>query len=135
MLCIDETTQIQALDRIQLLLPMGLGSVEAGTHDVIRHGTTTLFASLDLATDEVIAEWTPRHRHQAFLGFLRRIDKDVPFMLEVHLIVDQDCTHKKPKVCSWLAQRRCFPIQFTPTSASWLNCAVPSGFRGCRAST
>ena len=93
-LCVDEKTQIQALDRTQPLLPMGLGYVEGVTHDYIRHGTTTLFAALDVATGAVIAECKPRHRHQEFLSFLRRIDKEVPPELDVHLIVDNYCTHK-----------------------------------------
>ena len=93
-LCVDEKTQIQALDRTQPLLPMGLGYVEGVTHDYIRHGTTTLFAALDVATGSVIAECKPRHRHQEFLSFLRRIDKEVPKDLDLHLIVDNYCTHK-----------------------------------------
>ena len=93
-LCVDEKTQIQAIERIQPLLPMGLSYVEGVTHDYIRHGTTTLFAALDVATGSVIAECKPRHRHQEFLSFLRRIDKEVPPELDVHLIVDNYCTHK-----------------------------------------
>jgi len=120
-LCVDEKTQIQALDRTQPLLPMGLGYVEGVTHDYIRHGTTTLFAALDVATGEVIAECKPRHRHQEFLSFLRRIDKEVPTELDVHLIVDNYCTHKHAKVRSWLAQRPRFHVHYTPTYASWLN--------------
>ena len=120
-LCVDEKTQIQALDRTQPLLPMGLGYVEGVTHDYIRHGTTTLFAALDVATGAVIAECKPRHRHQEFLSFLRRIDKEVPKDLELHLIVDNYCTHKHPKVRAWLAQRPRFHVHYTPTYASWLN--------------
>ena len=120
-LCVDEKTQIQALDRTQPLLPMGLGYVEGVTHDYIRHGTTTLFAALDVATGAVIAECKPRHRHQEFLSFLRRIDKEVPPELDVHLIVDNYCTHKHAKVRSWLAQRSRFHVHYTPTYASWLN--------------
>jgi len=93
-LCVDEKTQIQALDRTQPLLPMGLGYVEGVTHDYIRHGTTTLFAALDVATGEVLTQCRPRHRHQEFLGFLRQIEKSVPEDLDVHLIVDNYCTHK-----------------------------------------
>ena len=93
-LCVELKTQIQALDRTQPLLPMGLGYVEGVTHDVIRYGTTTLFAALDVATGAVIAECKPRHRHQEFLSFLRRIGKEVPPERDVHLIVDNDCTHK-----------------------------------------
>jgi len=120
-LCVDEKTQIQALDRTQPLLPMGLGYVEGVTHDYIRHGTTTLFAALDVATGSVIAECKPRHRHQEFLSFLRRIDKEVPPELDVHLIVDNYCTHKHAKVRSCLAQRPRFHVHYTPTYVSWLN--------------
>jgi putative transposase len=93
-LCVDEKTQIQALDRTQPLLPMGLGYVEGVTHDYIRHGTTTLFVALDVATGSVIAECKPRHWHQEFMSFLRRIENEVPPELDVHLIVDNYCTHK-----------------------------------------
>ena len=120
-LCVDEKTQIQALDRTQPLLPMGLGYVEGVTHDYIRHGTTTLFAALDVATGEVITQCKPRHRHQEFLGFLRQIEKSVPENLDVHLIVDNYCTHKHAKVRAWLAQRPRFHVHYTPTYASWLN--------------
>ena len=104
-LCIDEATQIQALDCTQPLLPMGLGYVEGVTHDYIRYSTTTLFAALDVATGAVIAECKSRHRHQEFLRFLRRIDKEVPPELNVHLIVDNDCTHKHAVERSSSAQR------------------------------
>jgi putative transposase len=120
-LCVDEKTQIQALDRTQPLLPMGLGYVEGVTHDYIRHGTTTLFAALDVATGEVITQCKPRHRHQEFLGFLRQIEKSVPEDLDVHLVVDNYCTHKHAKVRAWLAQRPRFHVHYTPTYASWLN--------------
>jgi putative transposase len=120
-LCVDEKTQIQALDRTQPLLSMGLGYVEAVTHDYIRHDTTTLFAALDVATGSVIAECKPRHRHQEFLSFLRRIDQEVPPELDVPMIVDNTCTHKHAKVRSWFAQRPGFYVHFTPTYASWLN--------------
>ena len=93
-LCVDEKTQIQALDRIQSLLPMGLGYVEGVTHYYIHYATTILFAALDVATGAVIAELKPRHRHQEFLSFLRRIDTEVLPELDVHLIVDNYCTHK-----------------------------------------
>ena len=120
-LCVDEKTQVQALDRTQPVLPMGLGYVEGVTHDYIRHGTTTLFAALDVATGEVITQCKPRHRHQEFLAFLREIEKSVPTELDLHLIVDNYATHKHPKVKAWLAQRPRFHIHFTPTYASWLN--------------
>jgi putative transposase len=120
-LCVDEKTQIQALDRTQPLLPMGLGYVEGVTHDYIRHGFTTLFAALDVATGEVITQCKPRHRHLEFLGFLRQIEKSVPEDLNVQLIVDNYCTHKHAKVRAWLAQRPRFHVRYTPTYASWIN--------------
>jgi putative transposase len=104
-LCVDEKSQIQALNRTQPVLPMGLGYVEGVTHDYVRHGTTTLFAALDIATGVVFSECKPRHRHQEFLSFLRHLDQNVPFAYEVHLIVDNYATHKHPKVRAWLAQR------------------------------
>jgi putative transposase len=120
-LCVDEKTQIQAPDRTQPLLPMGLGYVEGAIHDYIRHGTTTLFAALDVATGEVMTQCMPRHRHQEFLGFLRQIEQSVPAELNVHLIVDNYATHKHAKVRSWLAQRPRFHVHYTPTYASLLN--------------
>jgi putative transposase len=120
-LCVDEKSQIQALDRTQPLLPMGLGYVEGVTHDYVRHGTTTLFAALDIANGNVLAQCKPRHRHQEFLSFLRHIDKEVPAELDVHLIVDNYATHKHPKVKAWLARRPRFHVHYTPTYASWLN--------------
>ena len=120
-LCVDEKSQIQALDRTQPVLPMGLGYVEGVTHDYVRHGTTTLFAALDVATGEVISQCKRRHRHQEFLSFLRHIDRNVPEDLDVHLIIDNYATHKSPKVKQWLARRPRYHIHFTPTYASWLN--------------
>ena len=120
-LCVDEKTQVQALQRTQPLLPMGLGYVEGVTHDYKRHGTTTLFAALDVATGEVITRCHPRHRHQEFLSFLRQIDRSVPEHLDVHLIADNYATHKHPKVREWLASRPRYHLHFTPTYASWLN--------------
>ena len=120
-LCVDEKSQIQALNRTQPVLPMGLGYVEGITHDYVRHGTTTLFAALDVATGAVFTECKPRHRHQEFLAFLRRLDEAIPTDLEVHLIVDNYATHKHPKVRMWLAQRPRYHIHFTPTYSSWLN--------------
>ena len=90
-------------------------------HDYIRHGTTTLFAALDVATGEVTTQCKPRHRHQEFLGFLRQIEKSVPTDLDIHLVVDNDCTHKHAKVRAWLAQRPRFHVHYTPTYASRLN--------------
>jgi len=118
---VDEKSQIQALDRTQPLLPLGLGYVEGVTHDYIRHGTTTLFAALDLASGEVLTQCKRRHRHQEFLQFLRHIEASVPDDLEVHLIVDNYCTHKHAKVKRWLAARPRFHVHYTPTYASWLN--------------
>ena len=120
-LCVDEKTQIQALDRTQPLLPLGLGYVEGVTHDYVRHGTTTLFAALDIATGKVVTECKQRHRHQEFLQFLRRIDDAVPEKLDVHLIVDNYATHKHAKVRRWLAARPRFHVHYTPTYSSWLN--------------
>jgi putative transposase len=120
-LCVDEKSQIQALNRTQPVLPMGLGYVEGITHDYVRHGTTTLFAALDIATGTVFTECKPRHRHQEFLAFMRRLDECIPPGLEVHLIVDNYATHKHPKVRTWLAQRPRYQIHYTPTYSSWLN--------------
>ena len=120
-LCVDEKSQIQALERTQPMLPMGLGYVEGVTHDYRRHGTTTLFAALDAATGTVIAQCRRRHRHQEYLDFLREIDKNVPPELEVHVIVDNYATHKHPRVKRWLTARPRFHVHFTPTYASWLN--------------
>jgi putative transposase len=118
---VDEKSQIQALDRTQPLLPLGLGYVEGVTHDYVRHGTTTLFAALDLASGEVVTQCQRRHRHQEFLQFLRHIEASVPEHLEVHLIVDNYGTHKHAKVKRWLAARPRFHVHYTPTYASWLN--------------
>jgi len=132
-LCVDEKTQIQALDRTQPLLPMGLGYVEGVTHDYIRHGTTTLFAALDVATGEVITQCKPRHRHQEFLGFLRQIEMSVPEDLDIHLVVDNYCTHKHAKVRSWLAQRppsTCTTRPPTPPGSIRWNVVLGSSPRG-----
>ena len=120
-LCVDEKTQVQALNRTQPMLPMGLGYVEGITHDYVRHGTTTLFAALDIATGRVITQCKKRHRHQEFLTFLRHIDANVPEALDIHLIADNYATHKHPKVRAWLARRPRYHIHYTPTYASWLN--------------
>ncbi|MGH8167002.1 MAG: IS630 family transposase [Woeseiaceae bacterium] len=120
-LCVDEKSQIQALNRTQPMLPMGLGYVEGVTHDYVRHGTTTLFAALDIANGEVITQCKARHRHQDFLAFLRHIDASVPKGLDVHLVIDNYATHKHAKVKAWLARRARFHVHFTPTYASWLN--------------
>ena len=120
-LSVDEKSQIQALERTQPILPLGLGYAEGVTHGYLRHGTTTLFAALDLATGQVLTQCKPRHRHQEFLAFLRHIDANVPPELDVHLIVDNYCTHKHAKVRAWLAKRPRYQLHFTPTYASWLN--------------
>ena len=120
-LCVDEKSQIQALDRTQPMLPMGLGYVEGLTHNYRRHGTTTLFAALDVATGNVIAQCKRRHRHQEFLQFLRHIDQNVPADLDVHLIVDNYATHKHERVRRWIAARPRYHIHYTPTYSSWLN--------------
>jgi putative transposase len=120
-LSVDEKSQIQALNRTQPVLPMGLGYVEGVTHDYVRNGTTTLFAALDIASGNVLAECKPRHRHQEFMGFLKRIDEAVPANLDVHLILDNYATHKHAKVRTWLATRPRFHLHFTPTYSSWLN--------------
>jgi putative transposase len=119
--CVDEKSQCQALERTQPMLPMGLGYVEGVTHDYKRHGTTTLFAALDVLTGAVLSTCKPRHRHQEFLSFLREIDKSVPEHLEVHAIVDNYSTHKHPKVKAWLAARPRWHLHFIPTYSSWLN--------------
>jgi putative transposase len=120
-LCVDEKSQIQALNRTQPVLPIGLGYVEGITHDYVRHGTTTLFAALDIATGAVFTECKPRHRQQEFLSFLRNLDACIPPALDVHLVVDNYATHKHPKVRTWLAQRPRFHMHYTPTYSSWLN--------------
>jgi putative transposase len=120
-LCVDEKSQVQALERTQPLLPLGFGYVEGVTHDYKRHGTTTLFAALDVLTGQVLAQCKARHRHQEFLGFLRTIESAVPPDLDMHLIVDNYATHKHPKVKAWLAARPRWHLHFVPTYSSWLN--------------
>lgn len=120
-LCVDEKSQIQALDRTQPLLPMGPGFVEQHTHDYVRHGTTSLFAALNTKTGHVIGEMHRRHRATEFKQFLNTIDTSVPQELEVHLVLDNLSTHKTPVIQRWLLKRPRFHLHFTPTSASWLN--------------
>ena len=120
-LCTDEKSQIQALDRTAPILPMRPGQVERRTHDYRRHGTTSLFAALDVATGRVIGECHRRHRSQEFLRFLDTIDCAVPSDLDVHLIVDNYGTHKTARVRRWFAARPRYHVHFTPTGASWLN--------------
>lgn len=120
-LCCDEKSQCQALERTQPGLPLGQGHIATRTHDYYRHGTVTLFAALNYLNGKVLAERAPLHRHQEWLKFLRKIEAEVPEALEVHLILDNYATHKHPRVLSWLAKRPRFKLHFTPTSASWLN--------------
>jgi transposase len=120
-LCMDEKSQIQALDRTQPSLPMKKGRGGTMTHDYKRNGTTTLFAALEVATGNVIGQCLPRHRHEEFLRFLRTIDRQVPKGLAVHMILDNYATHKHPDVAKWLARHKRFHLHFTPTSSSWLN--------------
>lgn len=120
-LCVDEKSQIQALERSQPMLPMGLGYVEGVTHDYARHGTTTLFAALDIANGDIIAQCKPRHRHQEYLAFIKHVDQNVPLKLDIHLVVDNYATHKYPKVKRWLAFHERWHLHYTPTYASWLN--------------
>lgn len=120
-LCVDENTQIQALDRTQPMLPMTYGLPETRTHDYVRHGTTTLFAALDVATGKVIGKLKRRHRSEDFISFLRHIDTVVPADLDVHLVLDNYGTHKTAKVKNWLLRHPRFTLHFTPTYSSWLN--------------
>lgn len=120
-LCVDEKSQIQALDRTQPILPMRPGQIERRTHDYSRHGTTSLFAALDMKTGEVIGQCHRRHRSVEFRKFLDRIDDAVPESLDVHLILDNYGTHKTQVIRSWLAKRPRYHVHFTPTGASWLN--------------
>ncbi|MGK2936575.1 MAG: IS630 family transposase [Solirubrobacteraceae bacterium] len=120
-LCMDEKSQIQALDRTQASLPMKKGRAGTMTHDYKRNGTTTLFAALDVLTGEVIGRCMPRHRHEEFVKFLRVIDSEVPEGLQIHLILDNYSTHKHANVKKWLAKHPRFVLHFIPTSSSWLN--------------
>jgi len=120
-LCVDEKSQVQALERTQPLLPMKPGQPERRTHDYVRHGTTSLFAALDIATGKVIGQCHRQHRHQEFLAFLKCIDREVPADLEIHLVLDNYATHKTPKVAAWFKKHPRYHLHFTPTSASWLN--------------
>jgi transposase len=120
-LCVDEKSQIQALDRSQPGLPLKKGRAQTMTHDYKRHGTTTLFAALDVASGLVIGECKPRHRAKEYLSFLKRINRAVKKHLDIHLVLDNYATHKTPEVCAWLEKHPRFHVHFTPTSASWLN--------------
>ena len=119
--CVDEKSQIQALDRTQPGLPMKKGRCGTMTHDYKRNGTTTLFAALSMLDGKVIGDCMPRHRHQEFIRFLNKIDSETPVGLDMHLIVDNYGTHKHPRVTSWLKRHPRFHLHFIPTSSSWLN--------------
>ncbi len=120
-LCVDEKSQIQALDRSQPMLPMRPGQVERRSHDYKRHGTTSLFAALDIATGKVIGQCFPRHRAGEFRKFLNRIEANVPDDLDIHIVMDNYATHKTPAIRKWFAKRPHWHVHFTPTSASWIN--------------
>ncbi len=120
-LCIDGKNQVQALDRTQPGLPLKKGRCGTMTHDYKRNGTTTLFAALSMLDGKVIGDCMPRHRHQEFIRFLKRIDVETPSELGLHLIVDNYGTHKHPRVRSWLQRHPRFHLHFIPTSSSWLN--------------
>ncbi len=120
-LCVDEKSQVQALDRSQPLLPMRPGQPERRTHDYTRHGTTTLFAALDVATGAIIGQCFARHRAREFLKFLRTTEANVPTDLDVHLVMDNYATHKTPTIRKWFARHPRWHVHFTPTGASWLN--------------
>jgi transposase len=120
-LCVDEKSQVQALDRSQPVLPMRPGQAERQTHDYYRHGTTSLFAALDIATGKVIGQCQSRHRQREFIRFLDQIEQGVPAELAVHLVLDNYATHKTPKVAAWFKKHPRYHLHFTPTSSSWLN--------------
>ena len=120
-LSIDEKSQIQALNREQPVLPMMPGVPERRTHSYVRHGTTSLFAALDVASGFVIGKCYKRHRAAEFLNFLKEIDAQVPEGLDIHIVMDNYATHKTPKIRAWLARRPHYHVHFTPTSASWIN--------------
>ena len=120
-LCVDEKTQVQALDRTAPILPLLPGTPARQTHDYKRNGTTNLYAALDVASGNVIADLTPRHRAEEFRRFLNLIDKTVPEDLDVHVIVDNSSTHKTPSIQRWLVRHPRFTLHFTPTYSSWLN--------------
>ena len=120
-LCADEKSSVQALDRTQASLPMVKGRGQTMTHDYKRHGTTTLFAALNVLTGMIISQCMPRHRHQEWLKFLKTIDRQVPKDLQIHLICDNYATHKTPAVAKWLDEHPRFHMHHTPTYSSWLN--------------
>jgi transposase len=120
-LCLDEKTQVQALDRTAPILPLLPGTPQRRTHDYKRNGITNLYAALDVASGQVIADMTPRHRAEEFRRFLNLIDKSVPMHLDVHVVLDNQSTHKTPSIQRWLVRHPRFVLHFTPTYASWLN--------------
>lgn len=120
-LCCDEKSQCQALQRTQPGLPLGIGHVKTATHDYIRHGTVTLFAALNYMEGKLITTLAEQHRHQEWLAFLKKIDRQTPKDLAIHLIADNYATHKHPEVKAWLGKHPRFHMHFTPTSSSWLN--------------
>jgi len=119
--CVDEKSQIQALDRTQPLLPMRPGQIERRSHDYTRHGTTSLFAALDIATGKIIGKCYPRHRSTEFRKFLDRVEDAVPSDLDIHIVMDNYATHKTQVIRDWFAKRPRWHVHFTPTSASWIN--------------
>ena len=120
-LCVDEKSQIQAVDRSAPVLPLMPGVPERHTHDYVRNGTTNLYAALDLASGKVIADMSPRHRAEEFRRFLNLIDASVPAHLDVHVVLDNSATHKTPSIQRWLVRHPRFTLHFTPTYSSWLN--------------
>ncbi len=120
-LCVDEKSQIQALDRTQPLLPLRPGQVERHTHDYKRHGTTSLFAALDVKTGSVIGKCMPRHRAQEFRRFLDEVERNVPKGLDIHVVMDNASSHKTKLIRDWFAKRPRWHVHYTPTSASWIN--------------
>src|SRR5881396_1352752 len=120
-LCCDEKSQCQALERTQPGLPLGVGHIRTRTHDFVRHGTVTLFAALNYLEGKILHQSAPRHRHQEWLSFLRHLDAQTPPELDLHLILDNYATHKHAKVRAWLARHPRFHLHFTPTASSWLN--------------
>jgi hypothetical protein len=120
-LCCDEKSQCQAVERTQPGLPLGVGHIKTATHDYIRHGTVPLFAALNYLEGKIVSMLAEKHRHQEWLKFLKRIDRETPVGLELHLIADNYATHKHADVQKWLAKHKRFHMHFTPTSASWMN--------------
>jgi transposase len=120
-LCCDEKSQCQALERTQPCLPLGIGNIRTKTHDYIRHGTITLFAALNYVDGKLISRTEEKHTHAEWLRFLKQIDRETPKDLALHLIMDNYCTHKDEDVIKWLDKHPRFKIHFTPTSSSWLN--------------